>query len=46
VTDGKEQKEFKEGDVLFIPSNERHQLKNVGKVIVKFLCLVPRENEL
>jgi quercetin dioxygenase-like cupin family protein len=46
VTDGKEQKEFKEGDVLFIPSNERHQLKNVGKVIVKFLCLIPHEREL
>ena len=46
VTDGKEGKEFKEGDVIFIPSNERHQLKNVGKVIVKFLCLIPHEREL
>jgi quercetin dioxygenase-like cupin family protein len=46
VTNGKEEKEFKEGDVIFIPSNERHQLKNAGKVIVKFLCLIPHENEL
>jgi len=32
---------FKAGDVIFIPPNEKHQLKNNSEKTVKFLCLVP-----
>ena len=28
VVDGEDEKKFKEGDAIFIPSNEKHQLKN------------------
>ena len=38
---GGKEKEFKSGDVIFIPSNEEHQLKNTGTKTVKFLCLIP-----
>jgi quercetin dioxygenase-like cupin family protein len=40
VGEGKERK-FRAGDVIFIPPNEKHQLKNNGKKTVKFLCLIP-----
>jgi len=40
VCEGEERK-FRAGDVIFIPSNEKHQLKNNGKKTVKFLCLIP-----
>jgi quercetin dioxygenase-like cupin family protein len=36
-----EQKQFKAGDVIFIPQNEKHQFRNNGKKNVKFLCLIP-----
>ncbi len=29
------------GDVIYIPPNEKHQLKNTGKTTFKFLCLIP-----
>ena len=32
---------FKAGDIIFLPPNEKHQLKNNGKKSVKFLCLIP-----
>jgi quercetin dioxygenase-like cupin family protein len=39
---GKEgEKKFKSGDAVFIRPNEKHQFKNTGKKLVKFLCLVP-----
>lgn len=38
---GKEERKFKAGDVIFIPSNEKHQLKNNSEKTVKFLCLIP-----
>ena len=41
VVGGKEEKKFKAGDAIFIPSNEKHQLKNNSKKPVKFLCLIP-----
>ena len=40
VSEEKEVK-FKAGDVIFIPLNERHQLKNTSEKPVKFLCLIP-----
>jgi quercetin dioxygenase-like cupin family protein len=39
---GKEgERKFKPGDAVFIRPNEKHQFKNTGKKLVKFLCLVP-----
>ncbi|KON29663.1 hypothetical protein AC480_02710 [miscellaneous Crenarchaeota group archaeon SMTZ1-55] len=32
---------FIAGDAIFIPPHEKHQFKNTGNVVVKFLCLVP-----
>ena len=32
---------IKEGDVVFMPADERHQFKNTGKEKFKFLCLIP-----
>ncbi|MDI6847301.1 MAG: cupin domain-containing protein [Candidatus Bathyarchaeia archaeon] len=40
VGEGEERK-FRAGDVIFIPSNEQHQFKNTGMTTVKFLCLIP-----
>jgi quercetin dioxygenase-like cupin family protein len=41
VVAGSEEIEFKAGDAIFVPPNEKHQFKNTGKKLVKFLCLVP-----
>ena len=44
IGDEKEGK-FSTGDVIFIPPNEQHQLRNNGKRLLKFLCLVPYTDE-
>lgn len=31
------------GDILFIPADERHQFKNTGAGLLKFICLIPAE---
>ena len=41
VVGGDESKEFGEGDVIFLPSGEKHQFKNTGKETVSFLCFIP-----
>jgi len=41
ATDGEQERKFRAGDAIFIPPNERHQLKNTGRKTAKFLCLVP-----
>ena len=41
VVGEKEEKNFKAGDFIFIPPNEKHQLKNNSKKPAKFLCLIP-----
>ena len=33
--------EFGPGDVLYIPPNEEHQLKNTGQELLVLVCLVP-----
>jgi quercetin dioxygenase-like cupin family protein len=38
--DGKETP-LKPGDVLYIPSDEKHQFKNAGNQPFKFMCLIP-----
>jgi quercetin dioxygenase-like cupin family protein len=40
-----EERRFKEGDVVFIPPNEKHQFKNKGDKTVKFICLIPYGEE-
>jgi quercetin dioxygenase-like cupin family protein len=40
VSEEKEVK-FKAGDVIFLPPNEKHQLKNNSEKPVKFICLIP-----
>jgi quercetin dioxygenase-like cupin family protein len=45
VFDGEKTKEFKTGDAVFIPPDERHQFKNNGKKPLKFLCLIPYTKE-
>jgi quercetin dioxygenase-like cupin family protein len=34
-------KNFKPGDVVFVAPNEKHQFRNNGKKLVKFICVVP-----
>ena len=33
------------GNAIFIPANERHQLRNTGKDTLRFLCMVPLHGE-
>ncbi len=35
------EKKFKPGDVIFVAPNEKHQFKNNGKKLVRFICVVP-----
>lgn len=35
------EEKIKAGDVIFMPSNERHQFKNTGEENLRFLCLIP-----
>jgi len=37
----KSQEEFKTGDVFFIRPMEWHQILNIGKNLMKILCLIP-----
>ena len=39
--DGEKAAPFKAGDVVFVPANERHQFKNNGQELLKFICLIP-----
>jgi quercetin dioxygenase-like cupin family protein len=32
---------LQQGDVLYIPSDEKHQFKNAGQAPFKFMCLIP-----
>ena len=45
VVGGQEEKKFKAGDVIFIPANEKHQLKNTSNKPAKFLCFIPYKKE-
>jgi len=42
ATDGKIERPLKKGDVIYLQPDEMHQLKNNGKTILRFLCLIPR----
>ena len=41
VVGGEEERLFRAGDVIFLPSNEKHQFRNSGKKTAKILCLIP-----
>ncbi|MCK4434272.1 cupin domain-containing protein [Candidatus Bathyarchaeota archaeon] len=45
VVGGGEKREFRAGDVIFIPPNEEHQFENNSEKTVKFLCLIPYMQE-
>ncbi|TFH33807.1 MAG: cupin domain-containing protein [Dehalococcoidia bacterium] len=36
---------LKAGSALFVPANERHQLRNTGKENLRFVCVVPLRGE-
>jgi quercetin dioxygenase-like cupin family protein len=38
-----EVKIFRTGDAVFIAPDEKHQFRNVGKSLVKLLCLIPNK---
>jgi quercetin dioxygenase-like cupin family protein len=40
VSEGGE-KRFKSGDVVFVEPDEKHQFKNTGKRVLRFICVVP-----
>jgi len=42
---GKEERKLKAGDAIFVPPNEKHQFRNTGKKVLKFLCLVPHKQQ-
>lgn len=37
----KEEKSLKEGDIVFVSPQTRHQFKNSGQEELRFLCMVP-----
>ncbi len=39
----KGQSPIKEGHVLWVAPNERHQIKNTGQTTLKFICCVPQK---
>lgn len=45
VVEGKEERQFRAGDVIFIPPNEKHQFKNNTEKTVKFICLIPHNQK-
>jgi quercetin dioxygenase-like cupin family protein len=32
---------FCAGDSIFIPSDERHQFRNAGDTVLRFICIIP-----
>lgn len=44
ISENKE-KIIKEGDVIFIPSNEKHQFKNNQDNILEIICLIPSQQK-
>jgi quercetin dioxygenase-like cupin family protein len=45
VFDGEKTTPFKPNDVVFVLPDERHQFKNTGDRVLKFLCLIPHPKE-
>jgi quercetin dioxygenase-like cupin family protein len=32
---------FSAGDAVFIPGDERHQFRNIGEGVMRFICVIP-----
>jgi len=41
ATDGEKETKIKNGTVLYVAPNEKHQFENTGSGTLKFLCMVP-----
>lgn len=41
--EGGKEEPIRAGSFLFIPPNAEHQLRNTGKLTLKFLCLIPKK---
>jgi quercetin dioxygenase-like cupin family protein len=41
ATDGENEVRIKSGTVVYVAPNEKHQFKNIGSGILKFLCIIP-----
>lgn len=35
---------FSGGDAVFIPGDERHQFRNTGEGVLRFICVIPIQN--
>ncbi len=44
VANGKGEEILKQGDVVFIPKDEKHQFKNTRKDPFTLLCMIPSKN--
>ena len=45
VKGGDEVEAFEAGDVIFVPPDELHQLKNTGEGELRFLCMIPLQGK-
>jgi quercetin dioxygenase-like cupin family protein len=45
LLDGEKATPFKEGDVVFVPGGEMHQFLPDGKMLLRFICLIPYTEE-
>ncbi len=41
LLNGEKTTPFKVGDVVFVPPDEMHQFNNIGKTLLRFICLIP-----
>ena len=41
VADGEKETRIKSGSVIYVVPNEKHQFKNTGSEVLKFICLIP-----
>ena len=41
ANNGEKETKIKNGTVLYVAPNEKHQFKNIGSGTLKFLCMVP-----
>ena len=41
VKGGDQQRPVAEGNVVFVPGDEKHQFLNTGEEVLRFICMVP-----
>ena len=41
VADGEKETRIKSGSVIYVAPNEKHQFKNTGSGVFKFICIIP-----